>query len=192
MRRRASPDDVHHDGDSRQADQRTADESQHRHTSWNEAGRVHQVAEYQSVADADHEAWAEDERPITNGDERLASRDKRSNIRARSALAQRHDRKDTDDADRDKRGLGDASCDVSESEGFVLTLQDWEQHDGGADVGDDEDELADRAEAHSRVVACADEVLGGVQYRGVENECCDRGDEGDEKQDACDQGNPSG
>src|SRR4051812_33311116 len=57
-------DDPEQDGDSRGDDQGTADEPQHCHRPWHKSGGVHQVAQYQPVADADDEAGSEQERPI--------------------------------------------------------------------------------------------------------------------------------
>ena len=184
-------DDVEHHGDPRNADQRTSDEPQHGHASRNEAGPVHQVAQDQPVSDADNEARPEYERPITDRDERLCVGDERAGIRARSLLAQRHYRKETDDADGDEGAFNDTSCDVSESEAFVLPLEDREQHDGRADIRDDEDELADRSQAHARVAASTDDVVGGVQYRVVEDQPSDTGDEGDDEEHAHDERCPS-
>jgi hypothetical protein len=44
-------------------------------------------------------------------------------------VPQRHDRKETDDANGDEGGFSETSCDVSKSEDFVLPLEDREQHD---------------------------------------------------------------
>jgi hypothetical protein len=86
LHRRASPDDVHHDRDSRKADQRASEEPRHGQASRNESGLVHQVAQDQPVSNADNEAWPEYECPITDRDERLAGRDERAGIRARRWL----------------------------------------------------------------------------------------------------------
>jgi hypothetical protein len=107
---------------------RASDEPQHGHASRNAAGLVHQVAQDQPVSDADNEAWPEYERPITDGDERLGGRDERAGIRARSRVPQRHDRKETDDADGDEGAFSKTSGDISKSEAFVLPLEDREQH----------------------------------------------------------------
>jgi hypothetical protein len=40
---------------------------------------------------------------------------------------------------------------MAESEPFALPLEDREEHDGGADVGDDEEDLEQRARDHARV-----------------------------------------
>ena len=85
-------------------------------------------------------------------------------------LSARHDREEADDADRDEGGFDDAGGDVAEGEGLVLPFEDREQHDGAADVGDDEQDLEKRAQGHAGVGARADDVVGVVQYRGVEKE----------------------
>src|SRR5215213_7705179 len=51
-----SLDDPEQDGDPRSDDQGTTDETQHCHGPWHKARPVHQVAQYQPVADADDEA----------------------------------------------------------------------------------------------------------------------------------------
>jgi hypothetical protein len=48
-------------------------------------------------------------------DQRLADRDERTGIRARSLLAQRHDRKEAEDAHGDEGAFDDTSRDVSKS-----------------------------------------------------------------------------
>jgi hypothetical protein len=68
---------------------------------------------------------------------------------------------------------------------FALPLEDREEHDGGADVGDDEEDLEQRARGHARVGAGTDDVVGVVEHWGVEQErCWDSGDVGDKEQDA--------
>jgi hypothetical protein len=77
-------------------------------------------------------------------DQRLADRHERARICAGSSgevLPQRQDRKEADDADGDEGAFNETSCDIAERERFVLPLEDGEQHDGGADVGDDEEDL---------------------------------------------------
>ena len=98
LHRTALLDDPQHDGSPRSDDQGTSYEPQHGHAPWHESGGVHQVAQYQPVTDADHEAGSEQERPAMERDQRLAGRDERAGIRARSLLAQRHDRKEAEDA----------------------------------------------------------------------------------------------
>jgi hypothetical protein len=51
-----------------------------------------------------------------------------------------------------------------------LPFEDREQHHGGANVGDDEEDLEQRAQGHARVGAGADDVVGVVQHWGVEKE----------------------
>jgi hypothetical protein len=49
-----------------------------------------------------------------------------------------------------KGTFNESGCDIAESERFVLPLEDREQHDGGADVGDDQEDLEQRAQRHAR------------------------------------------
>src|SRR5690348_3161443 len=65
------------------------------------------------------------------------------------------------------------------------TLEYRVRHYRGADVGDDEDELEDRAQSDARggVGAGSGDRVGVISYRGVEDEVRgDRGDEGDHHQ----------
>src|SRR5215203_2554543 len=106
-------DDPEQDGDTRSDDQRTADEPQHGHGPRHQGGTVHQVAQHQPVPDADDEAGSEQARPFMERDQRLTGGDERSGIRARSLLAQRHYRKDAEDAYGDEGAFNDTSRDVS-------------------------------------------------------------------------------
>jgi hypothetical protein len=113
-------DHAEHHGDSGRADQRAADQPEHGHAPRHQAGAVHQVAQDQPVADADDEPGTEQERPVLDGDERLAGHDERAGVAARGVLAQRQDRQDAEDADGDEGAFDDARRDVSEGEAFVL------------------------------------------------------------------------
>ncbi len=122
---RAWLDDPEQDADDPSDEQGTGDEPQHGHAPWHESGAVHQVAQNQPVPDADDEAGSEQERPIMERDQRLADRDERGGIRARSSLlAQRHDRKEAEDADGDEDAFDDTSRDEAEGEDFVHPLED--------------------------------------------------------------------
>src|ERR687894_255697 len=115
---------------------------------------------------------------------RLTDGDERGGIGARSSLlAQHHDRKEAEDANGYEDGFHDTSRDKAEGEDFVYPLGDGPQHDGRADVGDDEDQLQERAKGHARVGAGTDDVVGVGQNRGVEKKRCgDRGDIRDQEQ----------
>src|SRR5918997_5957042 len=115
---------------------------------------------------------------------RLTDGDERGGIGARSSLlAQHHDRKEAEDANGYEDGFHDTSRDKAEGEDFVYSLGDGPQHDGRADVGDDEDQLQERAKGHARVGAGTDDVVGVGQNRGVEKKRCgDRGDVRDQEQ----------
>ena len=84
-------------------------------------------------------------------DERLADRDERGGVRAgaRPSCRKRHDREEAEDADGDEDALEDAGGDKAEGEDFVLPLEDREQRDGGADVGDDEEQLQEGSQEHA-------------------------------------------
>src|SRR5919106_2702989 len=107
------------------------------------------------------------------------------------AWRKRQDREDIDDADGDKRVLGQTGCHVPEGERFVLPPEDREQPEGGADVGDDEEELEEGAQGYLRVRPGTDDVVGVVQYRAVEKSSRDRGDKSEDEQDADDERRPS-
>jgi hypothetical protein len=56
-------------------------------------------------------------------------------------LLQRDDPEHRDDADEDERALEKAGGHIAERELFVLSPDDREDHDGGTDVRDDEQQL---------------------------------------------------
>src|SRR5688572_11630739 len=93
-----------------------------------------------------------------------------------------------DQADDDDDGLDDTTGNVAERKRLALPLDDGPQHDGGADVGDGEEDLAERAQLDTRVGPVTEDVVGVVQDRVIEEQPCDRGDEGQSEQhaeDAC-------
>ena len=82
-----------------------------------------------------------------------------------------------------------SSDDVAERDGLVLLLEQWEQHDGAAHVGDDQQHVEERADEHAGVGACTDDVVWIREDGAVEEHCCDRRDEGKEEKhpdDECD------
>ena len=166
----------------------TGDEPQHGHAPRHQAGPVHQPAEDEPVPDADNEARAQQERPVMECDQRLADRHQRARIRAGGSGdvgPQRQDREEADDADGDEGALDEPGGDVAEGERFVLPLEDGEQHHGGADVGDDEQDLEERAQGNAPIGAGPQDEVGVVQHRVVEHERrWDRGEEGDDEQHA--------
>ena len=102
-------------------------------------------------------------------DERLAE----GGIRApRAVLSHGQDRKEADDADGDERAFNEASSDIAQSARFVLPLEDWEEHNGGADVGDDEEYFEERPQSHHvvGVRAGTGDVVGLIEHRRIENE----------------------
>jgi hypothetical protein len=133
----------------------------------------------------DDEAGSEQARPLMERHQRLTSGEERGCIRARTCLlAQRHDCKEAEDADGDEDAFHNTRRDVAENEDFVLPLEDRVQHDGGADVGDDEQQLQERSKGHAGVGAATEDVTGIVQHRDVEKINWDRGDERDQVQNA--------
>jgi hypothetical protein len=143
-------DDAEQCGGPASEEHGTCDEPQQGHAPRHQAGPVHQPAKDQPVPDADNEARPEQERPVMDRDQRPAGRHERARISAgssREVLSQGHDRKEADDADGDEGAFNEPGGDIAEREPFVLPLEDGEQRDGGADVGDDEQDLQERAQA---------------------------------------------
>src|SRR6185437_6615160 len=64
--------------------ERARDEAQHGDGPWHQAGPVHQVTEYQPVFDSWTEPGAEQERPLMDGDQRLADDNERGGVAAAS------------------------------------------------------------------------------------------------------------
>jgi len=97
-----------------------------------------------------------------DGDQRLAGDAERAGIRAgsREVLPQRHDGQQADQADDDDDGLDDTAGDVAERERLALPLDDRPQHDDGADVGDGEEDLAERAQSDALRACVTDPGLG--------------------------------
>ena len=141
----------------------------------------------QPSPDSIHEAGPEQERPTLDGDEQLANRDERAGIRAGSTLTQGDDREDAQDADEKEGALNETSGDVAERNGFVLSLEEREQHDGAADVADDEKQIEKRTEEDTGVASRAGDVVGVGQNRSVSEDGCNRRDERDEEQHANDE-----
>ena len=173
---------------------RAADDAEQGHAPWDEAGPVHQPAEQQSCAETGAEGGAEQKRLVMDRHERAADHGEGGRVRAGSSgqvLAQGHDGEDADQADDDDGGLEDARGDVAKGEAFALPLDDRKQHDRGADVGDREDDLQERAELHARVSAGTQDVVGVLEQRRVERDRGNRGDEGDDKEHARYQSDPA-
>src|ERR1039457_963579 len=64
----------------RRKEQGPADETQHCHAPWHEAGLVHQIAEQQPGSEAGTEGGAEQERPVMDDDQRPSGEDQRGAI----------------------------------------------------------------------------------------------------------------
>jgi hypothetical protein len=74
---------------------------------------------------------------------------------------------------------------VAERELLALSPDDREDHDGGADVRDDQQQLQERSEDDLVVLPAARDVPDGiVEHRLVQRQCRDRRGEGDEEEDA--------
>jgi hypothetical protein len=136
---------------------------------------------------ADDDAGTEQERRVMDGDQRLAEGDERVVGHAGRVLAQRHDRQDADDADRDEPALDEAGGDVADRELLVVAPEERERQDGGADVGDDQQDLQGRPDEDACVAAAGPEdEVGGVEERVVQQHRRDAGDERDDPQHAGD------
>ena len=85
------------------------DQSEPCHAAGDEAGLVHQVAEYQSVPKGDDESGAKQKRPVLERRERDAEVG-----RVRRVLAHAHDPEHKDDPGRDEDRLDDSSSDVAD------------------------------------------------------------------------------
>ena len=85
-----------------------------------------------------------------DGEERLTDRHEGRRIGAGRRLAQRHDGQQAEEADQDEGALNEPLGDVTEGEPLVLPLEQREQDDRAADVGEDEHQLEERAQEHAR------------------------------------------
>ena len=104
-----------------------------------------------------------------------------------SPLTQRDDRENAEDADQDEGAFDDASGDVSECDGFVLSLQQREEHHCASDVADDEEQLEERTYEHAGVSTGTGDVVGIAQDRSVRELSDDRSDKGEDEQHAHDE-----
>ena len=159
-------------------EERPSDQSEPGHPSRDEAGLVHQVAEDQPVPEGDDQPRAEQERPVLErgeGDGEVG--------RVRRVVAQADDAEHEDDPARDEDALDDSSSDVADREELVLSPHDRVEHDGRSDVGDDQQELQERAQVDLVVLAVTGDVSGRVVEHGLEeSQCADRRDERDQEE----------
>ena len=81
-------------------------------------------------------------------------------------------------------GLDDTAGDVTERDGLVLPLDDGEQGDRRADVGDGDDDLEERAQGHLRVGAGSGNVVGVVQQGAIQKGSGYGENDGDDEEDA--------
>ena len=105
---------------------------------------------------------------------------------AREVLSQHHNREQADEADGDDGALNDTTGDIAQGERLTLPPYDGPQHDRGADVGDNQEDLEVRAQPDARLGAVTEDVVGVVEHRVVEEQCCNRGDEREDEQHAHD------
>src|SRR3954451_24237604 len=171
-----------HDDRSRQDDQRAPDEPEPRPRPWHELCAVHHVPEDQSVSPADDPTGPEDERPVLDRRKRVSDG---AFGRACRLVPQGDDGDHRDDADEDERALDNPRRHVADRQLLVAPPHDRNDHDRGADVGDDQQQLQERAEQDRLVVPATGDVAHGMpEHRLVESERRDRRDEGDEVEHA--------
>ena len=152
------------------------------HAPRHEPGAVHHVAEDQPVPQADDPARPEEERPVLDRRERVGDR---ALGRARRLLLQRGDPEHRDDADEDERGLEDPRRHVADRQLLELPPHDRDDHDRGADVREDEQQLQQRAEVDLvDVPGARDEGHRMTKRRLVEQQRRDRRGERDEVEHA--------
>jgi hypothetical protein len=63
----------------------------------------------------------------------------------------------------DEGAFSDTSRDIAQSKDFILPLDDGIEHNGGADVRDDEEQLQEHSQEHAVVGAGTDDVARVVQ-----------------------------
>src|SRR4051794_36911169 len=125
------------------------------HAPWHQLGSVHEVAEQQAVADADHEAWAEQERPVLDVGTRVGDRAERRVASCGGVLPRGHHGDHAHDPDQDECALHNADGDVADRADFIGPLEQREHDRGGPDVGDDQEQLEERSQNDARVVTPA-------------------------------------
>jgi hypothetical protein len=104
-------------------------------------------------------------------------------------LPQRDDGDEAEDADGDEHGFDNAGRDTAEREDLVVTLENREQGQGGADVRDDEEHLQKGPQQHAGVGARSRDVTRVLENGRVENEeRRNGGDVGDQKEQPRDHG----
>jgi hypothetical protein len=121
-------------------------------------------------------------------DQRPAVQDEGRVIGPRGAcevLAQGHDREQTDDADRDERGLDNAHGHIAERQAFALAPEDRVERHCRADAGDEGDDLAHSPQLHAEVAAAADDEGVVIEHLVIQRQSRDR-DERDDEEDARD------
>ena len=154
----------------------------HAAASRHQARAVHQVAEDQPVPPADDPARAEEERPVLDCRERVRDRPLR---RTCNLVPQRDDAEHAEDADEDERALDQPRRHVADRQLLVLASDDRDDHDRGADVRDDEQQLKQSAEQDLLVVPGTGDVRHRMsEHRLVKQQRWDRRDERDEVEHA--------
>ena len=130
----------------------------------------------------DDPARAEKERPVLDRGEGVGDR---AFGRIRNLLTQRDDPEHAEDADEDERALDQARGHVAERQLLVLSSKDREDHDRGADVRDDQQQLKQSREQDLIVVPSTRDVALRMSEHGlVKRQRWDRGYERDEEEHA--------
>jgi hypothetical protein len=132
-------------------------------------------------------------RPVMDRDQRLGGDGQGGVVGpgAGDVLPQHDNRQEADEADDDERGLHDPKGDIAERDRFALPPEDREQHNGGGDVGDREQDFQERAYGHLRVGTTAEDVVGVAEHGVVEQRGRDREDEGSDEPQPRDERGPS-
>lgn len=99
-------------------------------------------------------------------------------------LPQRHHGEHTEDADGDEHAFHDPGGHVAEHSGLAVLPQRGKQYDGGADVRDDQHQLADHADEDAGVCPGSGEVLRVGEQGCIQQGPGDGRDEGEEGKDS--------
>ena len=121
------------------------------------------------------------------GEQRLADHKQRAGIRGGSTLPQGHDRQEAEQADADESTFNEASRDIAERQRLVRPLEQREQHDGAADVADDQQQFQECPMEDAAVRAGTSDVVVIAEDWTVDDYCSDRRDEGEDEEDSHDE-----
>src|SRR5947209_9923124 len=174
------PEKTEHHSEVASEEDGASDDSDQGKASRHQTRLVQQEAQ-QQVVDGRHEALSLEEDAVIQGGKRMAG-DQRTC--SRSGLPQGHDRQKERHADEDGAGFQNAGGNQAQRGRFVLLLEHWEQHNGGADASESHDDLQESADDGGSVRARADDVVCTL-YRTVAKEGRDR-DKGEQVEHARD------